>query len=365
MKDYSFIVGNRNQVVEGDILWTVSYSTNSVLRIDLKRRELIDAYPIPDGNVGIVQGHIGIKKRENIIYILPYNGKNIYCFNTKNSEFESIILEDNIHIVANVIYGQYLYMIDENGKGIFCIDCENKTIEKKVFTDKEKELYGLEKEDRVFMFSCQKDDKLYVTLFARNKVLVLDLVNNLYEFVTMPGDKNIKLASIDEFQDGFILSTLNEELITWKPDGVNKVECLHFLGGDSRKQQRNYWKIFSVGQELVLIPPWERKIIMKKSQEYINMNFHYFSCEEYPEYSMMQFMMAFEYDGKYYIQAVSNGQMYCIDIAEKKIEAIEMLIPDLIRKRVVKEMFHNNNRAVFNENGIIHLNDYVEFFIEE
>lgn len=372
-KDYSFIIGARQTIVDGDILWMLSFYVNCLLKIDLKEHRLIGAYEIPNGNIGVEQGHVGILKMGDMIYIFPFHGKGIFSFDVQRTEFKEIGSlgkengeNGNYAVVAK--FDKYIYFIEMWGKGIYRLNSEDGSIEPKYFGDDEwRVIHPQNSGDFLFDRSCQKEDKLYIPVFMRNIIVELDLRKFTYILHVLYEVPNIHLRGIDSSGKNFILSTTEDELIIWKPGSILEIHRLGILKGELK----SYYKIIQKDDIKILFPEWEKKIILIKNKDYAAyecLPFHSIDNASRPEHACTQFMAVFEYNDMIAFQVVSNGQIYYIDIENKKIVEADIEIPEQIHGAVIGSALRNklrNERGSINETSLYELRAFLSIWRDD
>ena len=359
MKDYSLITGSVNSLIDGDILWMMAYNTSTLLKIDLNKKILVDAFPIFE-KCTVKSGYRNIEKVDDKLYIFPLDAEGIYVFDLINEKFMRIDVKDKINVITISAKDEnFIFFSDLYGQKMYRLDTKNNHIEEKTIEKEDGTSFFVDQNLR-FMSFYRKEDKVYIPVYSDNIVFVINIKKLSYEVIQLK--KALRLRTITKKGDEFLLSTLDDEIVRWNPqlNEIVSTENLNILSGNHKA----YWNIFSYDMGLLFVPEFERKLTIKSEEKYYELDFDYSLQNALPEKYGFQFISYFEYKGIPYVQAMSNGQIYCVDINKKQVINVDIVIPEIIRKKVA-ECVLDTDTDILSESSIINANDFFTMISEK
>ena len=329
MQDYSLITGSRCCIIDNDILWTVSYNTDALLKINLSNKQLINAYMIPGynekhyGNVSIV---MGLGK----VFIFPHNSVDIKVFDIDNETFELICFGSAtevplIHISVIDCNEEKIYFWGLKDSGGYCLDIKTKRI-----TEKSSYLNVLDEmgvdliNENVFYFYEIKDNTVFMPIRDHNILLIYHIKTDEYEYKRI-GNDNIKLRTITFDNSIFVFTTSDDKIITWDGNHILSIDNLGILGEDG---DRSYFDLIIHNKKLYLIPDGIYYIYLREEGNTKKIEYNYPRNNQISDVWGIKFMLCFYYDNKVFFQAYTNGQLFSIDLDTDVVSEFNIFIND-------------------------------------
>lgn len=348
-QDNNSIFTSASAIVDGTDLWLLTNETDILCHFNLDSMKLMDYFFVP-GKEMLDRSHFVIRKNKNKIYIIPYKAEHLYIFDVLSQKFKECQIpygknQNNKFMIAET-YGTYLVMIGHEIHGIIYYDEETDTFVR--YTDylTELESAGCDISKPLFLDGyCRYENRLYIPVFSMNLVLQLNLEDATYNIYELLGEKEIKLRTIDRYNDGgekFLLTTVDDEMLIWSINyGIEKMKKLEVLKGD----RKAYVRAFCINRKNYYISAWERKVFVENGSQLTRLDFDYENRGAFDELNYTQFEAIFRCGEDIFFQARSNGQIFKIDTRTDEVNCVNFNVTQEEKEKIIYQVCKYRNKV--------------------
>lgn len=359
-------------VVDEKSLWILSEDTDTLMHFDLLTRELLDYHAISRKKL-VPCAHLELQKNGNVIFVIPYRGRNLVSFDTGSGEMQYIeipyktdeVNKDGKFCIA-IIWKFYLILVGYNIKGIFYYDTTSGSFTRDMEYLGKLEKLGCDLSKPLFSDNYyQYEEKVYMPVYSQNIILEIDLETHASRVYELQHKKKIKLCTIDGYiQNGkekFLLTTTDDEMIIWSPDsGIEKIEELKIL----TVYEKIYKRAFHIREKNYYIPAYERKVFVETDGAIKELEFEYESRGGFDGNSgHTQYEAVLKKDKDIYFQARSNGQLFRIDTETDKVYRIDFDVLSDKQEEVMYRVCSGREISVLNETACLRLDRFIKIII--
>lgn len=361
IQDNNSIFTSACAIVDGMDLWMLTNETDILCHFNFGNMKLIDCFFVP-GDEMLDRSHFVIRKNKNKIYVIPYKAEQLYIFDVLSKKFEECQIpygknKKNKFMIAEAC-GTHLVMIGHEIHGIICYDEKTDTFVKYTEYLTELEKAGCDISKPLFLDGyCRYENRLYIPVYSTNLVLQLNLEDVTYNIYKLSDKKEIKLRTIDRYDDGgekFLLTTVDDEMLVWSINyGIEKIKKLEVLKGN----RKAYVRAFYISGKNYYISAWERKVFVENGSQITRLDFDYESRGAFDELNHTQFEAIFKYGEDIFFQARSNGQIFKIDTRTDKVHCINFCVTQKEKEKIIYQICKYRNKvSLLMESSFCNLN---------
>ena len=344
---------------QSNSIWFVTAYGAFLLRISVETNRIIESYEIPFVDTDKEYSFISLLYCDNKLLLVPYNERNIIIFNIKEQSFECMKVDYDIRDVnlqnrfrEMLLFNDWYYLIGYQIHSIYKISRISGN----------SECIKMDDEDGLFCVSgvIMKGNKLYIPMYEKAIVVMLDLIKGSYEKKEIETSDRTGFVGIVEFNELIMLISRKGDIILCD-EHMREVKRsrLDYTGDDGSDI---VFRAVAYNQGVYCFGLINTNIWYISNESVIeDLKFDYPHLNEALNENSKYEMIVSAFDALFF-QIRTNGALYRIN-SDQKIEECKLELDKKLINRIRNRFM--NKKQLFLENNITGLEGFINYITEE
>lgn len=352
-----------DSIIDDSSLWILSWEYDILLRVRKSTFTVENYYCIPCSKIEPFQ-HLMISSSDNEVYVLPYNGQELYMIDKNDNSLSRISIpysDTESKMGAKFAFSVYwkgiialfsgafnkVYYYDDKMNLLLIDDLSP------LFTGSER------KTSLITEFYAQIDNIVYIPVYQTNVFLRINIETKEKDFIEL--DKHYRLHTImsykEENDNKLMLVTLDDETIIWSSlKGIERSKK-----NKIKEETDKYKYACCINNKYYYIPERQDVIYVEKNGVIIPVKYKDNSNRRTNQ--VVQYGFVNVIDNNILFQERESGRLFILNTESDEVNAIAGGIGETDGRKIMMERYQGYiNFSLIEENKYMGLKEFLNFF---